>query len=228
MKFTRNKIFIFLVAGAAALGIAGGIAVAASLSTAHAHGGVRWGGGSGDGTSMAARIAEKLNDAPDLDEDITEAQVQTAFNQVTADRQVEKLEAKLDDLDVEDAARTEILDWFDEYPYADLIRLRTIGLVSSGNVTNLLEHLVEKERITQEQSNGIQGWYDERPDLPDGLERSGKGRHGGAGTFFRGRHGRDGDGPGSFFRGRFGRGGDTDFRGRYHRGGAAQVAGSSL
>ena len=233
MKFTRNKIFILLVAGAAALGIAGGIAVAASLSTAHAHGGVRWGGGSGDGASMAARIAEKLNDALSLDEDITEAQVQTALNGVTADRQVEILEAKLDDLDVEDAARTEILDWFDEYPYADLIRLRTIGLVSSDNVTNFLEHLVEKERITQAQSDGIQGWYDERPDLPDGLERSGKGRHGGgAGTFFRGRHGRGGDGPGSFFRGRFGRGnhggGDAYFGGRHHRGGAAQVAGSSL
>lgn len=207
MKFTRNKIFVLLVAGAATLGIAGGIAVAAALTTAHAHGGVRWGGdGSGDGSSLAARIAEKLNAALALDEDITEAQVQTAFNQVTADRQKEKLEAKLDDLEVENATRTEILDWFDAYPYADLIRFRTIGLVSSENVTNFLERLVEKGKITQEQSDGIQGWHDDRPDLPDGLERSKWGRHGrgdGAGTSFRGRFGRGGhDGAGAIFRGR--------------------------
>lgn len=237
MKFTRNRIFILLVAGAAALGIAGGIAVAATLTTAHAHGGVGWGSGSsGDGTSLASRIAEKLNDALDLDEDITEAQVQTAFNQVTSDRQEEKLEAKLDDLGVEDTTRTEILDWFDDYPYADLVRFRTIGLASSDNVSSFLERLVDNERITQDQSDGIQGWYDERPDLPDGLERTGRGRHGrggdGAGTFFRGRFGRGHDGANSFFRGRFGRGGhdgaDTYFRGRYHRGGSGEVAGSSL
>ena len=127
MKFTRNKIFIMLLAGAAALGIAGGIAVAATVATTHAHGGVRWGGSSGDSTSMAARIAEKLNDALDLDEDITEAQVQTAFNQVTADRQREMLEARIDELeDVEDETRTAILDWFDDYPYADLIRFRPL------------------------------------------------------------------------------------------------------
>ena len=237
MKFTRNRIFILLVAGAAVLGIAGGIAVAATLTTAHAHGGLGWGsGGSGDGTSLAARIAEKLNDALELDEDITEAQVQTAFNQVTADRQEERLEARIDELEVEDAAKTEILDWFDDYPYADLVRFRTIGLASSDDVTNILERLVEKERITQAQSDGIQGWYDDRPDLPDGLERSGRARHhrggDGAGTFFRGRHGRGGDGPGSFFRGRFGRGGhdgaDTYYHGRYHRGGSGQASGSSL
>ena len=236
MKFTRNRIFILLVAGAAVLGIAGGIAVAATLTTAHAHGGVGWGGGaSGDGTSLAARIAEKLNDALDLDEDITEAQVQTAFNQVTADRQEEKLEAKLDDLEVEDATRTEILDWFDDYPYADLVRFRTIGLASSGKVSSLLERLVDNERITQDQSDGIQGWYDDRPDLPEGLERSGAGRHGrgdGAGTFFRGRHGRGGDGAGTFFRGRFGRGhggdADTYFRGRFQGDGSGQVAGNPL
>ncbi len=232
MKFTRNRVFILLVAGAAALGIAGGIAVASTLTTAHAHGG--WGSsGSGDGTSLAARIADKLNDALDLDEDITEAQVQTALNGVTADRQDERLEARLDELEVEDATKTEILDWFDDYPYADLVRYRAMGLASSDNVTSFLERLVDNERITQDQADGIQGWYDDRPDLPDGLERSGRGRHGdGAGTFFRGRHGRGGDGPGSFFRGRFGRGGhdgaDTFFRGRFHRGGSTQSAGSSL
>lgn len=240
MKFTRNRIFVMLLAGAAVLGIAGGIAVAATITTAHAHGGVRWGGsGSGDGTSLASRIAEKLNDALDLDEDITEAQVQTAFNQVTADRQEEILEARIDELDdVEDATKTEILDWFDDYPYADLVRFRTIGLASSDNAANFLERLVEKEKITQDQSDGIQGWYDDRPDLPAGLERSGRGRHGNGGgdasTFFRGRHGRGGDGAGTFFRGRFGRGhgdrdgADTFFRGRFQRSGSGQVAGSSL
>jgi hypothetical protein len=245
--------FILLIAGAVVMGIAGGTAVAATLTTAHAHGGARWGGsGSGDGTSLAARIAEKLNDALELDEDITEAQVQTAFNGVTADRQVEKLEARIDELDdVEEATRTEILDWFDDYPYADLIRFRTIGLASSDNVSAFLERLVEKERITQAQSDGIQGWYEDRPDLPDGLERSGRGKHGNGGgdasTFFRGRHGRDGDGAGAFFRGRFGRGHDgansffrgrfgrdgrggedTYFHGHHDRGDSGQVAGSSL
>ena len=236
MKFTRNRIFILLVAGAAVLGIAGGVAVAATLTTAHAHGGVGWGGGSGDGTSLASRLAAKLNDALDLDEDITEAQVQTALNGVTADRQEEKLEARIDELEVEDATKTEILDWFDDYPYADLVRYRPIGLASSDKTSSFLERLVDNERITQNQSDGIQGWYDDRPDLPDGLERSGVGRHGrgghGAGTFFRGRHGRGGDGPGSFFRGRFGRGGhdeaDTYFRGRFHRGGSTQATGSSM
>ena len=222
---------MLLIAGAAALGIAGGIAVAATFTTAHAHGGFGK-GGSGDGASLAARIAEKLNDALELDEDITETQVQTALNGVTADRQEEILEARLDDLEVEDATKTEIMDWFDDYPYADLVRFRTIGLATSDNASSFLERLVENEKITQAQSDGIQGWYDERPDLPEGLERTGRGRHGGgAGTFFRGRHGPGGDGPGSFFHGRHGRGGnggaDTFFRGRYG-GGSTQATGSSL
>ena len=236
MKLTRNRIFLLLVAGAAVLGIAGGIAVAGVItaSNAHAHGG--FGGGSGDGASFAARVAEKLNDALGLDEDITEAQVQTAFNGVVGDRQEEVVEARLDDLDVEDDTRTEIMDWFGDYPYADLIRYRTIALATSDNVTGFLERLVEKERITQAQSDGISSWYDDRPDLPEGLERSGVGRHGrgnGAGTFFRGRHGRGGDGANTFFRGRFGRGGhggeaDTLFRGRFHRGASTQPTGSSM
>ena len=225
MKFFRNKVFLFLVAGAAVLGIAGGIAVAATFSTsyAHAHGGFG-SGGSGDGASFAARVAEKLNDALGLDEDITEAQVQTAFNGVVGDRQEEVLEARLEDLEVEDATTTEIMDWFDEYPYADLIRYRSIGLATSDNATSYLERLVEKERITQAQSDEISSWYDDRPDLPEGLERSGRSRRGGDGasTFFRGRHGRGGDGADTFFRSRFGRGGDganTFFRGRHGRGG---------
>ena len=211
MKLMRNKVFLFLVAGAAVLGIAGGIAIATTTSNALAHGG--FGGGSNDGTSFAARVAEKLNGALNLDEDITEAQVQTAFNGVVSDRQDDALEAKLDDLEADDETKTEITDWYDDYPYSDLIRLRTIGLAASDTVTSHLERLVENERITQTQSDGIQSWYDERPDLPDGLEWSGRGKHrgdgDGANTRFRGRHGHGGgdNGVGSFFRGRFGRGG---------------------
>ena len=168
MRLTRGRMFLFLVAGAAALGIAGGIAVAATLSTAHAHGGLGIGGGSDDGASFAARVADKLNDALGLEEDITEAQVQSAFNGVVADRQDEVLEARLDELEVDDETKTEIMDWFGEFPYTDLVRLRTIGLASSDNATAFLERLVEKERITQAQSDGIQSWHDGRPDLPDG------------------------------------------------------------
>ena len=212
MKLMRNKVFLFLVAGAAVLGIAGGIAIATTTSNALAHGGFG-GSGSNDGTSFAARVAEKLNGALNLDEDITEAQVQTAFNGVVSDRQDDALEAKLEELEADDETKTEITDWYDDYPYSDLIRLRTIGLAASDTVTSHLERLVENERITQTQSDGIQSWYDERPDLPDGLEWSGRGKHrgdgDGANTRFRGRHGHGGgdNGVGSFFRGRFGRGG---------------------
>ncbi|MDE2778862.1 MAG: hypothetical protein OXI91_04190 [Chloroflexota bacterium] len=211
MKLMRNKVFLFLVAGAAALGIAGGIAIATTTSNAFAHGGFG-SGGSADAASFAAKVAEKLNEALSLDEDITEAQVQTAFNGVVSDQQDTALEARLVELEAEDDVKTEITDWFDDYPYSDLIRLRIIGLASSDTVSSHLERLVEKERITQAQSDGIQSWYDDRPDLPEGLERSGHGKRrgdgDGANTRFRGRHGHGGDNSvGSFFRGRFGRGG---------------------
>lgn len=212
LNFMRKRVFLMLAAGVLALGLAGGTAVAVTASGVQAHGGIGWGAGS-DGTSFASRVAAKLNDALDLDEDITEAQVQTAFDGATADRQAEALAARLDELEVEDSVKTGITDWFDEYPYDDLIRLRTIGLADSDRVAGHLERLVEKERITQTQSDAIQSWYDDRPDLPDGLERTGRGHHksrgsdsdgDGAGASFRGRHGRGGDGVGSFFRGRFG------------------------
>ena len=221
MKMTRNKVFMVLAAGAVALGIVGGIAVASTVTSAHAHG--RFGGGgTGDGASLASLVADKLNEALNLDNDITGAQVQTAFNGVTADRQDERLEAKLDDLEADDETQTAITDWFDDYPYSELIRLRPIGLAASDKVTGYLERLVEKEEITQTQSDGIQSWYDERPELPEGLEMSARGRHrghhgsnrdgdgngdGDTGTSFRGRHGRGGGEVGSFFRGRFGRSG---------------------
>lgn len=215
LKFTRNKVFLMLVVGALALGLAGGTAVAVTSSSVHAHGGIGWGAG-GDSTSLASRVAAKLNEALDLDEDITEGQVQTAFNGATADRQEEALEARLDELEVEESVETGITDWFDDYPYDDLIRLRTIGLAKSDKVSSKLERLVDKERITQAQSDAIQSWYDDRPDLPDGLERTGRGHHksrggdsdgDGGNASFRGGHGRGGDGVGSFFGGRDG-GGD--------------------
>ena len=213
MKLTRNRAFLMLVVGVLALGVVGGAVVAATVSSAYAHGGIGGMNGS-DGASFASRVADKLNDALGLDEDITEAQVQTAFNAATADRQAEALSARLDELEVEDAVKTEILDWFNDYPYDSLVRLRFIGLANSDRVSSHLERMVEKDKITQAQSDGIQSWHDERPNFPDGLERSGRGKHGrsgdgdGAGTSFHRRHGRggDGDGVGSFFRGRFGRG----------------------
>ncbi len=214
MKFTGNRVFLLLLGGALALGIAGGVALVGvfAASQVYAHGGYAT---NGDGTSFAAAIAQKLSQV--LDGEVTEAQVQTAMNGVVADRQVANLEAKLDDLGAEDDARSAILEWFDDYPYSDLIRLRTIGLASSDRVGGYLERLVNAGHVTQEQADGIQAWYDQRPALPEGLERSGYGRHGkrgdGAGSSFRGRHHGGGDGAGSFFRGRFHRGGETSFSG---------------
>ena len=78
MKITRNRVFLMLVAGVLALGIVGGGVAAATVSSAHAHGGIGKVGG-GDGVSFASRVADKLNEALGLEEDITEAQVQAAF-----------------------------------------------------------------------------------------------------------------------------------------------------
>ena len=59
MKITRNRVFLMLVAGVLALGIVGGGVAAATLSSAHAHGGIGNYGG-GDGESFASRVADKL------------------------------------------------------------------------------------------------------------------------------------------------------------------------
>ena len=191
MKITKTRLFLFLAGGMAALGIAGGLAAASALGTAYAHGGYGGygGGGSDDGNSFAARVAEKLTSA--LGTDVTEAQVQSAFNGATSDQQVEKLQSKLDELEVDEATQTEILDWFNAYPYADLVRLRMMGLGEADKVSSKLERLVERERITQAQADGIQSWYDDRPELPEGLEhsRSGRGKHGAEGRFGRGHRG---------------------------------------
>ena len=182
MKFTKNKVFLMLVAGALALGIAGGTILAATASTANAQE-----NGAGQGQSFAARVAEKLTAALGLKQDITEAQVQEAFDGARADQQVDLLQRRLDKLEEGEKVTAEesaaIMDWFQAYPYTDLVKLRYIGLASSEKVERILERLVEKERITQAQSDGIQSWYDDRPELPEGLERSGRhgrgGHHGG-------------------------------------------------
>lgn len=222
MKITRKRVFITLIIGALALGIAGGAALLATVATTHtaqAHGGYgKWGGNGNSGdASFAARVADKLNAALGLEQDITESQVQTAFDAAAADRQAEALSDRLDDLEVDSETKTAIMDWFTAYPYDDLIRLRPLGLAPSDKVSSYLERLVERERITQAQADGIQSWYDQRPALPEGVEPAGKSRRhrggdndNGADARFRHRDGRGG-GPGSFFRGRHGRGGNGFF-----------------
>ncbi len=214
LKITRNRVFLALLGGMAALGIAGGVALAASVSDAYAHGGL---GKGGDGSSsFAARVADKLNGILGLEQEITQEQVQLAFNAANADRQVERLEARLDELEVAEESKTAILDWFNAYPYADLINFRTVGFASSENIDPILERMVEREKLTQAQADGIKSWYDDRPEIPEELTFSGKGKRGGKhGRHGRGHHSRmdrDGDDPGTFFRGRFHRGhrGDSD------------------
>ena len=170
-KFIRNRVFLILAAGALALGIAGGALLAINADTAHAHG--NRGGGSGN---FAAQVAAKLNGILGLsgDEAVTESQMQAAFNGVAADQQEEKLQARLAQLEVAEDAASAIMAWFRAYPYADLVKLRPLGLASSEKVAATLDRLVEKERITQTQADGIRSWYADRPDLPEGLERSGR------------------------------------------------------
>ena len=219
MKFTKNKVFLMLVAGALVLGIAGGTILAATASTANAQE-----NGAGQGQSFAARVAEKLTAALGLEQDITEAQVQEAFDGARADQQVDLLQRRLDKLEEGEKVTAEesaaIMDWFQAYPYTDLVKLRYIGLASSEKVEGVLERLVEKDRITQAQSDGIQSWYDDRPELPEGLERSGRHGRDGRGGHHGGRH-QDKDGSENDDNGD-GDGGETGtrFNGRrFHRGG---------
>ena len=204
----KSRLFMLLVAGALALGIAGGAIIATTTASAQEN-------SNGSGKGFAARVAEKLTSALGLsqDEAITEFQVQAAFHGAAGDQQDERLQARLDELEVEAETATAIMDWFRAYPYSDLIRLRYIGLASAGQVSDGLEHLVERERITQAQSDGIQSWFDDRPELPEGL---GKVRHGGRSGFHEGRgehRGRHSDRD----NGDNGDNGDNDGRGE-HRG----------
>ena len=185
----KSRLFMLLVAGALALGIAGGAIIATTTASAQEN-------SNSSGKGFAARVAEKLTSALGLsqDEAITESQVQAAFYGAAGDQQDERLQARLDELEVEAETATAIMDWFRAYPYSDLIRLRYIGLASAGQVSDGLEHLVERERITQAQSDGIQSWFDDRPELPEGL---GKVRHRGRSGFHEGRgehQGRHSDG----------------------------------
>ena len=208
----KSRFFMLLLAGALAIGIAGGAIMATTTASAQEN-------SNDSGKSFAARVADKLNAALGLEEDITEAQVQEAFDGAATDRQDEKLQARLDEMEVEEATATAIMDWFKAYPYTDLVKLRYIGLASSEKVEGILERLVEKERITQAQSDGIQSWYDERPELPEGLERSGRHGRDGRGGHHGGRH-QDKDGSENDDNGDGDGGTGTRFNGRrFHRGG---------
>ena len=213
-KLSRKWLLAPLVAGAMALGIGIGALLTVSASTAMAD------HRDGDGQSFASRVAEKLTGILGLDTAITEEQVKSAFNAANGDRQVEMLQARLDQLEVEEETATAIMDWFQDYPYADLIALRPIGFVKSENIDGVLDHMVSKERITQEESDGIKAWYDDRPELPEGLEREKRGRHGKRGHH-RGGAGDDGNGDGTEtrFNERFGgEGRDRGFFGSRFRG----------
>ena len=216
-RLPRKWLLAPLVAGALVVGIGAGALLTVSAAVAMAHG-----KGDDGGTSFASRVAHQLTSILDLETDITEYQVQTAFNTAYGDQQEEKLQARLDELEVEEATATSIMDWYQAYPYADLIRLRPIGLANSDKVSGALENLVEKERITQAQADGIQSWYDDRPELPEGLEQSGKrDREGRRGHHRRGDNdendGESGEDTNTRLNGRYHRDG---FRGGFGRGGS--------
>ena len=186
-----------MIVGALAAGLAIGAGATAASFTAFAddH-------RSDGGASFAARLAEKLTSTLGLDTAITEDQVNSAVNAVKADQQMDSLQARLDQLEVEEDQATDIVDWYGKYPYADLIQMRPIGLIQSDRAEEILDRLVEKERISQEQADGIQGWYNDRPELPEGLERSGHRLRGHGGDGAGKGHHRKGDGVGGRFEGR--------------------------
>ena len=198
-RFLKNKFVLMVAGGLMALGLVGG----AGLVAAGAAYGHSAGPGFGAVNDFAGRVAQKLNAALGLtdDEAISAAQMQTAFNAATADLQEEHLQTKLDEAEVAAAEADAIMDWFRDWPYAELIRLRPIGFADNANrLTRKLAHLVEKEWITQAQSDGIVSWYNDRPELPEGLERSHRGGHRGKGGREGGnarRHNRGGDGDGA-------------------------------
>ena len=153
-RFLKNKLVLMAAAGLMALGLVGGAGLIAA-GAAYGHGA---GSGFGAVNDFAGRVAQKLNAALGLTEDqeISAAQMQTAFNAATADLQEEHLQQKLDDAEVAAAEADAIMDWFRAWPYAELIRLRPIGFADNADrLTRKLAHLVEKEWITQAQSDGI-------------------------------------------------------------------------
>ena len=194
-RFLKNKFLVIAAAGIMSLGIVGGLG-AAAVGAVAGHG-----PGFGNADNFPARVAQKLNTALGLtgDSSITDTQMQTAFNAATADMQEEKLQQKLTDAGVAQADADAIMTWFRAWPYSDLVKLRAIGLArNASQVERKLSHLVEKEWITQAQSDGILARYNDRPDLPEELERAGHGRHHRKGDGDRGgsRHHRHGNGDG--------------------------------
>lgn len=196
-RFLKNKFVLMAAGGLMALGLAGGAGLAVAGS-AYGHS-----SGLGAVNDFAGRVAQQLNAALGLtdDREISPEQMQTAFNAATADLQEEHLQQKLEDAEVAQAEAAAIMDWFRAWPYAELVRLRPIGFVSSADrLERKLSHLVEKEWITQAQSDGILAWFNDRPALPEGLAhshrggRKGKGDRDGAGHH---RRGGDGDGDGA-------------------------------
>ena len=178
-RFLKNKFVAIAAAGILSLGIVGGLG-AAAVNAVAAH---------GPADNFPARVAQKLNAALGLtdDDQISTAQMATAFNAATADLQEEKLQQKLTDAGVAQADSDAIMNWYRAWPYAELVKLRAIGFARSADqVERKLSHLVEREYITQAQSDGILSWYNDRPDLPEELERAGHGRRHGKGDGDRG------------------------------------------
>ena len=191
-RFLKNKFAAIAAAGILSLGIVGGLG-AAAVNAAVGHG-----PGFGPAENFPARVAQKLNAALGLtdDDQISTAQMATAFNAATADLQEEKLQQKLTDAGVAQADSAAVMTWFRAWPYAELVKLRAIGFARNADqVERKLSHLVEREYITQAQSDGILSWYNDRPDLPAELERASHGRRHGKGDGDRGgaRHHRRGN-----------------------------------
>ena len=177
-KRLKNKFILIPAAGLLAFALVAAIGAAAIIAASSYGPGIAH--AAADGSNFPARVAQKLNAALGLagDDRITDAQMQTAFNAATADLQEEHLQQKLTDAGVAQEDADAIMTWFRAWPYSELVQLRAIGFARNADqVERKLARLVEKERITQAQSDGILSWFNDRPDLPEELERAGHGRH---------------------------------------------------
>lgn len=86
-------------------------------------------------------------------------------------RDEKQLQGWLEKQGVAATAITGIKDWFQAWPYDDLTGLRYIGFTAADQVERLLlPSLVNWNSITRQQANEIKSWYNDRPDLPEGLE----------------------------------------------------------
>ena len=133
-------------------------------------------GGALSSKSMAARVAEKLNEALGLT--LQESDVQAAFHESMRDHQEEILQSRLDRLEIEEEDVNSIMDWYQSWSFDSLIRMRPrIGFKSSEAVDRILRYLQEKERITEGQAADIKAWHGARPTLPEELEAYSGRRH---------------------------------------------------